>query len=151
MRLPNVFRCKCETCSNSRVLRDAIHVNMSRRNFTKLLNSPKDGLSTMNLPISVKIGYGFDETLKVEATSDDDRPNCRKLTKKRRRRENFRQVTLFVRIFVQPWLKCQILILASPFGRHFASANLTATEKSATSSTSSSTTPPTGGGRGRPT
>ena len=46
----------------------------------------------MNLPISVKIGYGFDETLKVEATSDDDRPNCRKLTKKRRRRENFRQV-----------------------------------------------------------
>ena len=47
----------------------------------------------MNLPLSVKIGYGVDDTLKVEATSDDDRPNCRKLTKKRRRRENFRQVT----------------------------------------------------------
>lgn len=64
---------------------------MPKRDFAKILNRPMGGLSTMNVPISVKIGYGIDETLKVEATSDDDRPNCRKLTKKMRRRETFRQ------------------------------------------------------------
>ena len=90
----------------------------------------------MNLPLSVKIGYGVDDTLKVEATSDDDRLNCRKLTKTLRRRETFRQASVVV-----AFLLCFIfLISASPFDQLFASAILAVMVKSRASSTSRSTT-----------
>ena len=66
---------------------------MSKRNFAKILNGPRGSLATMNAPISVKVGYaalGEGDCATLVPTHDDERPDCRRIKKKRRRIETLR-------------------------------------------------------------